>query len=126
MTFDLLALINQSCNQNGHKKAPTNSLLPFKTKINGTTFAEGKNLLSYLKVGMTLILERMPDNPFDHNAIAVFGSVKNRHRIHFGYIPKEDACKIAPIIDAGRTVKCVITAVLGGGDYNIGIRLCLY
>lgn len=101
------------------------SLLPLHTKINGTTFAEGKNLLSAIKVGMKLKLMRMPDNPFDRNAIGVYGSVNDRENVHFGFIPAEHSSKIAPIMDKGRDIQCVVTNVVGGGALNIGVRIRL-
>lgn len=101
------------------------SLLPLNTKINGTTFAEGEKMLSAIKVGMSLNLIRMPDNPFDRNAIGVYGSVNDRENVHFGFIPAEHSSKIAPIMDKGRDVKCVVTNVVGGGAFNIGVRIRL-
>jgi len=99
--------------------------LPLDTKINGTTFAEGKDVLSSINTGMTLKVIRMPDNPYDRNAIGVYGSVNGRDSVHLGFIPAEHAIKIAPVMDRGIAVKCVVTNVLGGGAFNIGVRIRL-
>lgn len=108
---------------------PRNSLfssLPINCKIAGTTFSEAKDRLHSITADMKFDLVRIPKNPFDKNAIAVFGLIDGSDYIRIGYIPKEVACKIAPIIDGGREVRCLVTEILGSGMCNIGVRVCLY
>jgi hypothetical protein len=48
-------------------------------------------------------LEREPDNEHDSNAIKVNLPVRRgAHILHLGYVPKELAAKIAPLMDLGQ------------------------
>ena len=74
---------------------------PFYTKLAGVTFSDCQAQI--LKWGCadigTFALDREPDNPHDPNAIRV--SLFGIH--HVGYLPKDAARRIAPLMDTGRT-----------------------
>jgi hypothetical protein len=73
---------------------------PIITKLSGVTFRDAQENIK--KFGCKDIgsyaLVREPHNPHDQNAIRVslFG------KIFMGYVPKETAKKLAPLMDSGR------------------------
>lgn len=97
-------------------------LRPINTKVSGTTFGEAADKLQLFKVGMQLDLVRMPKNPFDRNAVAIFGKCDGSY-LRIGYVPSKVAEKIAPLIDKNMELSCVITDIVGGGDLNYGLRI---
>ena len=73
---------------------------PIETKLAGVSFDNCQaNILQWgcTDIG-TFALEREPDNPHDPNAIRVslFGIY------HMGYLPRDAAQRIAPLMDTGR------------------------
>jgi hypothetical protein len=60
-------------------------------------FAERREACERLIEGDPVRLEREPDNPHDSNAILVLGD----DDCELGYVPRDDARAIAPLIDAG-------------------------
>lgn len=67
-----------------------------------------EEIILNLAAGTPLILHRQPENPYDVNAIAVLidqqftlfpESADENGMIHLGFIPKEHAAEIAPIMD---------------------------
>lgn len=54
-----------------------------------------------------------PENAYDENAVAVYYHPHHHEPIQLGYIPKELAAKISPILQSGGTAK--ILEVEGGG-----------
>ena len=71
----------------------------FNTKIRGAGLfgALGRSELLTLANGAALILQREPDNPVDTNAIIVMSF----YGVECGYVARQCAAKIAPLIDAG-------------------------
>lgn len=77
-----------------------------------------ENVLRNLPSGADLILRRQPDNPYDQNAVQVMlpdweelddikSLVENEHGpgfdpspLHLGFIPRTEAAKIGPDMDA--------------------------
>jgi hypothetical protein len=74
--------------------------LPCIVKLVGVSFGDAQtNIKTYGNVHIRwFALVREPDNPHDRNAIrvALFGE------FFMGYIPKETAVHLAPLMDAGR------------------------
>lgn len=95
---------------------------PIDTKVSGTTFGEAADKLQSFKVGMHLDLVRLKKNPFDRNAVAIFGKCDGSY-LRIGYVPSKVAEKIAPLIDKNMELSCVITDIVGGGDLNYGLRI---
>ena len=62
-------------------------------------------------------LEREPDNPVDENAVKVFMDEKPYTGLHLGYVKKDIAALLAPVLDAGVPV---ITAYLLDMDVKDG------
>ena len=69
------------------------------------------------RVGDAISTEREPHNPYDSNAIKVYGQTG----IHFGYIQREFAGDIAKWMDKGWFFICWVV-----GRQNCGLFLNLY
>lgn len=68
----------------------------FNTRIRGARFHD-RAAYSSLRPGTALILVREADNPYDPNAILVLDFCA----CDVGYIAREDAARIAPVMDQG-------------------------
>lgn len=81
-----------------------------------------QHVLSVLYPGEPLTLERQPENPFDANAIAVLAG---RHQI--GFIARDDAAELAPLLDARIPYRVQLHELTGGRpDYpSFGARICI-
>lgn len=93
----------------------------FPTKIMGVSFEGRQDTVAGLTPGHELELRRQPDNPVDANAIAVYyGSM------HLGFLRKQIAKHLAPLIDGGIRYTARIEHVTGGRDgknYGVNIRV---
>jgi len=93
----------------------------FPTKVMGVSFEGRQDLVAGLSPGLELELRRQPDNPVDANAIAVhYGA------LHIGFLRKQIAKHLAPLIDGGMRYKARIEHVTGGKDgknYGVNIRV---
>jgi single-stranded-DNA-specific exonuclease len=82
----------------------------FNSKLVGVSFEGRQDVISGLRVGSELELERQPENPYDPNAIAVhYGNLQ------VGYIRREISAHLAPRIDAGARYRAHIASLTGGG-----------
>lgn len=88
------------------------------TSIAGVTYENRQEICSHLYEDAKLSLVREPDNPHDINAIGVF---YENHKC--GFVPKELACKLSPLIDAGQVFKAFVTNVKTGEGLNTGINI---
>ena len=60
----------------------------------------------YVHFGSKFILTRERENQFDQNAILIELFCKNgKSKIDLGYVPREKAAEIAPLIDSGVNIK---------------------
>ena len=59
-----------------------------------------------LSEGDTLDLRREPDNAYDSNAIQVY-----LEDLHLGYVERDQAAWIAPLIDDGGTAEATVTSL---------------
>lgn len=60
------------------------------------TYHEGCEVFDKLKIGKKVTLVREDENPYDHNAVAIFFS-----EAHIGYIPRRKNETIAKFLDLG-------------------------
>ncbi len=95
----------------------------YYTKVVGVTYSGRQRILPNLQDGMALDFVREPHNFHDKNAIAIYCS-----GWQIGYLSREEAAEIAPIMDKGIPVDGVIEQITGGGKYNYGceIRVKIY
>ena len=89
------------------------------TKLRGVSYTQP--IITTLSEGEELLLIREPSNPHDANCISancVAGKV--------GYIGRELAETLAPIIDDGTHLRCFVSAITGGGEgqyYGVNIEV---
>ena len=83
----------------------------FVTKILGVSFEGRQDIVAGLRSGDELELVREPENAYDANAIAVrFGSLQ------VGFLRRQIAKHLAPVIDGGERYYAVVTDRTGGVD----------
>lgn len=68
-----------------------------------------------LQVGDAVILEREPDNTHDENAILVLST----DDAELGYVPRENASQMAPLIDSGAQVNATVKKLWEANDGHI-------
>lgn len=81
----------------------------FPTKIVGVSFEGRQDTIAGLMPGFELELRRQPENPVDENAIAVYYG-----ELHLGFLRRQIAQHLAPIVDAGVAYRARIENVTGG------------
>ncbi len=91
-------------------------LKPFYSKVAGVSHKNNdgssrQKILKKCRVGDSLKLVREPRNKFDKNAVKVLTEDGKQ----IGYLNKHVAAEIAPRLDKGSQVDCVITDLTGGG-----------
>ena len=88
------------------------------SKVSGVTFgnrqAALKKLAKLNASSVNVSLEREAGNPHDTNAVKVNVSVGNGRDYHLGYVPKELASLIAPLLDKGISLIARFKNVSGG------------
>jgi hypothetical protein len=77
--------------------------------------AERREGCQSLTVGDTVSLEREPDNVHDGNAILVF----TQDGMELGYVPREDAREMAPLLDAGAEVEATVKKLLETAEGDV-------
>ena len=103
------------------------------TKLSGVTFGNRQKALErlthYEADKIKISLAREVENEFDNNAIAVIASVKDKGSYTVGYINKQLAAIIAPLIDYGKAVKAQFQGIRGKRqtyhNYGMGVSLIL-
>lgn len=70
--------------------------------------AERRAACEGLQVGDQVVLEREPDNRHDANAILILNTAGDE----LGYVPREDAAVMAPLLDVGAWVEATVKKVI--------------
>ena len=98
-----------------------------KFHVAGTTFSGRQGYICYInrsKANAYCSLRREHTCAADGNAIAVIGHVRGGKHVTLGYVPRELARELAPIMDAGTRVWCRdFKVVCGGPKRTYGIVL---
>lgn len=106
-------------------------------KIAGVTIGQRQGILAYVKKfadNAHLYLVREPKNAHDPNAVRVVASVNSngkQHGVVLGYLPRNEAKRIAPLMDKGKFVTISNYHLVGGGKRadgtknNLGARVTL-
>lgn len=81
----------------------------FTAYLRGNNFRpiEAKAAFAGLIEGDALILQREAGNQYDPNAIMV---IQPESEIHLGYVAKEVAAELAPLMDDNREFRCTVEA----------------
>jgi single-stranded-DNA-specific exonuclease len=93
----------------------------FHTKVMGVSFEGRQDIIAGLRVDTELVLERQPQNEFDPNAIAVrYGALQ------LGFVRKQIAKHLAPLIDGGARYRARVESLTGGGEKNRGVNIYMW
>lgn len=90
----------------------------FIRKAVGVSFEGRQDVVKNLQEGDAVTLRREENNPHDPNAIALYYKAQQ-----IGYLKKELAQHLAPIIDQGTLYQAVISQVTGGDCKNYGVNI---
>lgn len=96
----------------------------FYTKINGTTFTKGQQILGDAvknNIKPLLMLVPEPENKYDNKAIKVCLMTSE----HVGYIPKDTAQNVFDDIVNGYKYTVTVNEITGGDGKNFGCNLKL-
>lgn len=93
----------------------------FYTKLRGVSFDERQTLITTLKEGAQLALLREPNNPADGNAVACL--TENGEKL--GYLSRQIAAQIAPLMDLGITYHAELTQITGEDGQHHGVNVCV-
>lgn len=95
----------------------------FFTKVAGVTFRNAQSILPTIKRGAVLALVRERNNEHDSNAVKVMYGAKQ-----IGYLNRDVAADIAPIIDSGGSVSATVVEITGGRGktYGCNIEITVY
>ena len=76
--------------------------IDLKTRLAGVTFENRQQAIErFALVNAKYQLHRQPENKFDANAIMVTANGRD-----IGFIPKDLAAELAPVMDAGTNLRC--------------------
>lgn len=95
----------------------------------GVTHGNRQKLLEHLTrynaADIALTLQRERGNAYDKNAIQIVAAVRNKGAAVIGYINRELAKAITPLMDKGLTVTSRFLNIVGGSEpyLNYGIEL---
>ncbi|MBD5129237.1 MAG: hypothetical protein HDT43_04870 [Ruminococcaceae bacterium] len=93
------------------------------TRGNRQTLLE--RLMRYSADDITVTLRREQGNTHDSNAIQIVAAVRNKGAAVIGYINRELAAALAPLLDKGAVIASSFKAITGGGApyMNYGFNL---
>lgn len=96
-------------------------------KVAGVTFEKRQNYIHYIaqNPGAFLLYRRERKNAFDPNAIKVLAKVPEGKCVQLGYVPKELAEKLAPLLDKNYNIKTNSYAITGGRRFNHGVEVTI-
>jgi len=82
--------------------------MKFQCELRGANFrsAEDKDALKACATGDELYLLRDTNNQYDENAVAIYADAE--FDFHVGFVAKETAEELAPLLDEGHEFRCYI------------------
>ena len=105
----------------------TVKLRTIHTNTAGVTYGRRQGLLQrlthYEAQDITIILEREQYNTYDSNAVQIIAAVRGKGSAVMGYVGRELAKVIAPLLDKGKAVKAAFECVTGTSDYHLNYGL---
>ena len=109
----------------------TVKLRAIHTKAVGVTYGRRQGLLDrlskYSPEDITITLRRENGNSCDPNAVQIIAAVRGKGSAVMGYINRELAKALAPLLDKGETVRAAFEAITGGHEYglNYGLNIAI-
>lgn len=91
----------------------------FYTKVRGVSYAGRQDLIATLKVGEGLLLLREANNPADGNAVACLTEKGEK----IGYLSRQIAAQLAPLMDLGATYEAYVEEVTGSDEQTHGVNI---
>lgn len=91
----------------------------YTTKVAGVTFDDRQSIIAGLRGNEPCRVVPEPDNPHDPNALAVHVAVTPGNVKHVGFIPRDLAAKIAPLLE-GEAVMVRLRGKTGGFETRWG------
>ena len=105
----------------------TVKLRTITTKTAGVTYGRRQGLLDrlnrYSPDAITITLQRENGNAYDPNAVQIVATVRGKGSAVMGYIGRELAKVIAPLLDKGKAVKAAFAGITGGHEYGLNYGL---
>ena len=107
----------------------TVKLRTIQTRAAGVTYGNRQKLLErlarYSPEDITVQLRREQDNAHDKNAVQVVAAVKGKGSAVLGYLNKQLAAAVAPLMDKGAEIVSRFKAVTGGEEryLNYGLNI---
>ena len=101
------------------------------TKTAGVTHGNRQALLyrlaRYSAEDITITLNREPENAADSNAVQVIAAVRGKGSAVMGYLNRQLAEAIAPLLDKGKQVLAAFEAITGGSEVylNYGLNVSI-
>lgn len=92
------------------------------SNVVGVTVDDRQKIIAGMTGKESAKLVPEPDNKFDNNALAVMVDVGRGEIRRVGYLPREIAAKLAPILN-GDNLPVKIKSIVGGGNTFYGIVL---
>lgn len=92
--------------------------MTYFVQLVGASFrpAEARDIVRTLEIGEEVGLERDPNNPHDANAVLVIAD-----NMHIGFVARDDAAVIAPLLDAGETFSARVDS--RSGPLKVGLEI---
>lgn len=84
----------------------------FYSKIVGTTFCNGQEIIRNLKKDDELLLVQEPTNKYDNHAIMVC----TKDKMQIGYLPRQTAFSVFDDISNGITYTAKVSEITGGTE----------
>ena len=111
----------------------TVKLRRMEVKAAGVTHGNRQTLLDHLTrykpEDITVTLQREQNNKHDHNAIQIVAAVRSKGSAVIGYINRELAAALAPLLDKGATIASRFKAITGSGapymSYGFNLELAV-
>ena len=107
----------------------TVKLRAIQTKTAGVTYGNRQKLLErlarYSPEDITVTLRREQNNAHDRNAVQVIAAVKGKGSAVLGYLNRQPAAAVAPLMDKGVEIASRFQAVTGGEEryLNYGLNI---
>ena len=107
----------------------TVKLRAIQTNTAGVTYGNRQKLLErlarYSPEDITVQLQREQDNAHDRNAVQVIAAVKGKGSAVLGYLNRQLAAAVAPLMDKGAEIVSRFKAVTGGEEcyLNYGLNI---
>ena len=106
----------------------TVKLRAIQMKAAGVTHGNRQTLIErltrYKPEDISVTLQREKDNVHDKNAVQIVAAVRGKGSAVIGYINRELAAAIAPLMDKGAQIASRFKEITGGGcGYNYGFNV---